>query len=149
MATQQPATFKSTQILYWAMFLGQFLMGVVLFYVVGAADQIPSSPFDLIIPAAPILGFAASFFMGQQRKSTIPDQNAPMLEKLEHYRTSNIIKYALAEGGNLICLVLTFIMANETYFIWYGLGLAGFVLLRPNKEQFKTDYGIGHGEEFE
>ena len=147
MATQQPATFKSTLIIYWAMFLGQFLIGTILMFVMDGEEKTPDAPFDIIIPLAAIMGAAGAYFIGHKRKGSIPIAGT-VQEKLDHYRTSNVLKYALAEGGNLIALILIFTMAGTNYLIWFGLGLVAFVLLRPNKDQFKMEYEIGHGERF-
>ncbi|MEO1258111.1 MAG: hypothetical protein AAFZ15_04915 [Bacteroidota bacterium] len=148
MAQPQPATFKQTQILYYGMFIGQAFMALVIFYLMQEGpENSPVSPFDIIIPGAVVMGFAVSYFIGQQRKNAIP-VNGSMQEKLDHYRTTNIIKWALLEGGNLISLVLTFATANTNYLLWFGLGLAAFVLLRPSKDKFMEEYQIKSGEDF-
>ena len=149
MATQnQPATFKQTQIAYYAMFMGQAFIALMIFYLMQESNgNAPESPFDIIIPGAVVIGFAASYFIAQQRKNGIP-VNGSVQEKIDHYRTTSIMKWAIMEGGNLISLVLTFVMANTNYLMWFGLGLAAFVLLRPAKDKFMEEYQINNAEEF-
>ena len=146
---QQPASFKQIQILYYALFMGQAFMALVIFYLMQEGyENSPEFPFDIIIPGAVVMGFAISYFIGQQRKNDIP-VNGNMQEKLDHYRTTNILKWAILEGGNLISLILTFVMASTNYLLWFGLGLAAFVLLRPAKDKFMEEYQVKSREDFE
>ncbi|MEZ4932688.1 MAG: hypothetical protein R2788_11275 [Saprospiraceae bacterium] len=150
MANQiQPASFKRTQILYYGLFIGQALMGLVMFYAMETdlkKEVVP--PFNFVIPGAVLFGLMASYFIGQMRNNGIPT-NGTIQEKLTHYQSTSILKFALMEGGNLISLVLTFMMANTNYLMWFGLGLAAFFLLRPNKDSFMEQYQVKMGEEFE
>ncbi len=147
-AKPPPASFKQTQILYYALFAGQAMIGLILFYLMqdNPQDREVVPPFSFIIPGAVLFGIAAAYFIGQKRQSDIP-VNGIVQEKLEHFKSSSILKYALAEGGNLISLLLTFTMANSNYMIWFVIGLAVFILLRPKRDQFIED--IRPGEEFE
>ena len=147
---QQPASFKKTQILYYSLFIGQVLMGIIFFYIMrmGEINTLVVPPYNFIIPGAVVIGWLASYYVGQLRGNSIPEEGSTQ-EKLEHYQTSSLFKYALAEGGNLISLVFTFMMANTNYLIWFGFGLAAFILLKPNREQFMDQYKVRDGEEFE
>lgn len=145
----QPATFKRTQIIYYGLFAGQALMGLVLFFVMqDSITQEVVPPFNYVIPGAVLFGITASYFIGQMRNNGIPT-NGTTQEKLAHYHFSSILNFALMEGGNLISLVLTFAVANTNYLMWFGLGLAAFVLLRPNKDSFMERYQVKMGEEFD
>ena len=151
MATQQqPATFKQTYILYYALFAGQALIGLILFYLMQDTPQDKEVvfPFNFLIPGAVVFGIVGAYFIGQMKQNDIPT-NGTIQEKLDYFRNSSIMKYAIAEGGNLISLVLTYAMASSNYMIWFVVGLTYFIMLRPSKEKFMEDYQVGHGEEFE
>ena len=146
---KRPASFRAVTIIYFGLLIGQAILAMILFYMMqGQTQQLPEAPFNMIIPGAVFFGMAGAYLIGQQRASGIPI-NGTTQEKLEHFQTSKIIQLALAEGGNLISLVLTFTMANTQYMMWFGIGLAVFILLRPAKDRFMEDYQIGVGESFE
>lgn len=145
----QLASFKKTQILYYGLFIGQALMGIVMFYIMqDSMEKEVMPPFNFIIPGAVLFGILSSRFIGQIKNNNIPT-NGSIQEKLTHYQSSSILKFALMEVGNLISLVLAFVMANTGDLIWFGIGLAAFVLLMPKRDAFIETYHVKPGEEFE
>lgn len=142
----QPTTFKHLQIIYFALLLGQVFMGLVIFFLM--KDQAAGTvevPFNFIIPGAVIFGIIGSQFLQRKQNGSIPTSGTPD-EKFAHFRKWGIMKWAIAEGGNLLSLVLTFIMGNMTTYTWFGVGLVMFAFLRPTLDKFATDYQLSPNE---
>lgn len=145
--SQKPNLFKQTQILYFALLLGQVLMGVMLFMLMKGrpADAPVDFPFNYIIPAAVVLGIVASQLFHRKQNASIPT-SAPLDEKLAHFRKWGIMKWAVAEGGNLLSLILTFLLGNITTYVWFGVGVVMFAFLRPTLDKFASDYQLSQKE---
>ncbi len=151
MAVSQPASFKRIQIIFTGLFAGQFMMALALYYVMqqgNAQEREVLPPFNYLIPGVVVVGFAIAYYVGLWRNKNLPVK-ATTQEKLEHFQTTSMLKYAFAEGGNLISLVLTFLQGNTNYLMFFGLGLAAFVFLKPDRNVFISQYDIGVGEEFD
>jgi hypothetical protein len=139
--------FKQTQIIYFGLLIGQVLMGVLLFLLMQKMELERSveSPFNLIIPGAVAVGIIASQFLQRKQTESLPI-SASIGQKLEHFRKWGIMKWAVAEGGNLLSLVLTFLFGNITTYIWFGVGVVMFAFLRPTLDKFANDYQISQTE---
>ena len=145
--TQQPTTFKTVQILFYALLGGQLFFGLVIFFLMknDLADRSVESPYHIIIPMAVVLGIAASRMIWQKQKGGIP-LKASAKEKIEHYRRALVMRAAIAEGANLIALLFTFSFATIPYLLWFGLGIATFALLRPTLDGFSQEYQLTQNE---
>ncbi|HFA50704.1 MAG TPA: hypothetical protein ENJ95_16980 [Bacteroidetes bacterium] len=150
MSTQniQPNSFKATIIIYYGLFAGQALMGLIFYYLMqseGREDTL-ESPFNIIIPGAVAFGIIASYLVGQYQKNNLPPAGSSADEKLEHFRRWSIVRFALLEGGNLVALVLAFMFGSINYMLCFVVGLAAFILLRPVKDRFVQDYQVSRSE---
>jgi len=67
-------------------------------------------------------------------------------EKLTHYRASNILRWALLEGVNLINLIFFFLSKNYFFLLMFGLGFLIFFFTRPSKNGFTEDYKLNYEE---
>lgn len=144
---QQPFTFKQAQILYFALLVGQVLIGIILFFQMqnGPYRAEVEKPFDLLIPALVILGIGISQFLQRKQLASAP-VSAPLAEKLAHFRRWLVMKCGVAEAGNLLALALTFMFGNTTSFMWFGVGVALFFFLRPTPDGFAVDYQLSQEE---
>ena len=133
--------------MYFGLLVGQVLMGVLLFFLMQKMEleRQVESPYNFIIPGAVILGIIASQFFQRKQMEGLPT-SAPLSEKLAHFRKWGIVKWAVAEGGNLVSLILTFLFGNITTYIWFGVGVLMFAFLRPTLDKFATDYQISQSE---
>lgn len=143
----RPNLFKQTQIVYIGLLLGQVLMGVILFFLLQKMERELSAefPFNYIIPGAVVFGIIAAQFFQRKQSESIPTSGS-LEEKMAHFRKWGIMKWAVAEGGNLISLILTFLFGNIVSYLWFGIGVVMFAFLRPTLDKFATDYQLSQKE---
>ncbi len=146
--TFQPKSFKAIVIIYYALFVGQALLGLVIFFLMQGVERTESleSPFNIIIPGAVALGIIGAYYIGQYQKNNLPPMSSTADEKLEHFRRWSVARFAIAESGNLASLVLAFLFGSINYMTYFVIGLAAYILLRPIKEKFIDDYKLGQSE---
>ena len=143
----QPNLFKQTQIIYIGLLVGQVLMGVILFFMMQkiGSDRTVEFPFNYVIPAAVVFGIIGSQFFQKKQMASIPTSGS-LDEKLAHFRRMGIMKWAVAEGGNLFSLILTFLFGNIVSYMWFGIGVVMFAFLRPTLDKFAMDYQLSQKE---
>jgi hypothetical protein len=129
------------------MLAGQVLIGLILWYLMmGKANQSELYPgYKWIAPVAVLGCIAVSFLLGNKHREGIPALTK-LDEKLDHFRRTSIVRYALVEGGNLIAVLLAFMSSDDSLLLWFALGIAAFVLLRPSLDDFAGRYSLSDSE---
>lgn len=143
--------FKQIILIYGALMLGQVLFClVVIFIVTSGPDPAPQegTPFELIVPTVIFVAIAGSFFVYRMRKQQGTALTG-LSNKVEHYRTTAIMRSAILEGANLLAIFITFVTNNLNFLLWFSLGLLVFLYFRPSVEQFIRDYALSGQEEQE
>lgn len=147
-------SFKSINIIYYALVAGQIMMAAVLFYMVtsdggevGFSWEM-SNPFHLIAPTLILGSIVMSTFLYNNRLREGRSQTG-FFEKLQHYRGTIIIRSALMEGANLVCLVFFFLEQNYFFLALFFVGLAAFLMVRPSVQVFKENYKLTEEERME
>ena len=138
---------KQTQVLHLALILGPILMSTMLWFAIGTNDEF-SEPtiFPKVFPI--VLGsiFAAAFYIYKIRVSQ-RGEIVDLLTKVEHYRSTSILRWAMLEGGALISMLFYFFMENNFVFlILFAIALIGLAYSRPSKNQFAEDYNLSNQE---
>lgn len=143
MVNKKPASFKSSTIIYYALFIGQAFMGGIIFFVKSGEEMQGEvlSPYNMLIPLAVFAGSMGAYLLRQHFTKSIPVSGSTQ-DKLEHFQRYNTVGYAVAEGGNLMSLMLAFIFGNINSFLWFGIGLGIFLLFRPDRSRFIEDYQV-------
>lgn len=139
--------FKTLNIVYLAMIAGQILFCVVVFVVgneEGASKDM--SIFQTIVPAVSIGTLGVSFLLYNQRRQAGKAIKG-LREKADHYRVSNIIRFALVEGGNLVAVVAVLLTGSTFFLLFFVLGLAVFAIYRPSSQGFIKDYELSMNEQ--
>ena len=141
--------YRSIYLLYVALFLGQILMGFVIIFLITRPDHALKDGSDyptlglLIILLA---GGAAWWINSMRREQIFKLRFANLLEKMQHYRTSILIRSAITEAANLFCLVIALLESSLTPLLFFCLGLGVFLFFRPKSQEFIANYGLD-GEE--
>ncbi len=146
--------FKSINILYYALVAGQIMMAAVLYYMTTTGSgEVEfswemSNPFHIIAPTLVLGSIVMGTFLYNSRLREGKSQTG-FLEKLQHYRATIIIRSALMEGANLICLIFFFLTQNYFFLFLFFIGLATFLMIRPSAQVFKDNYKLTEEERME
>lgn len=138
--------FKSTQILYLALLMGQMLFAGVVYFLLtpdnlNEVTTAPSSIFQNILPFVMVSSIGLAFYLYKIRLQQVPSMQ-DLSEKITHHRTTNIIRWAFIEGANFFALVVAMLEGTPFYLIYFGLGLLVFVFMRPTVNGFAKDYNL-------
>lgn len=132
---------KQLNIIYLALIAGQIMMcGIFLLLKIQEGGE-TTSTYIYIGPLISIATITAAFAIhkthkNKARKLTIEE------EKLGHHRVSNITRWALLEGGNLINVIFFYLEGNYIYLMFFALGMIAFTMFRPTEKVFKEEYRI-------
>jgi hypothetical protein len=137
--------YKSIQIIYIAVFLGQVVSFVIALILVenGIINPVQSADglFKIMIPA---VGIGAMFAANRNYNKNITgvNKNDVLIIKLTKYRSSKIIQWAIIEASSFLSL-LGFILTSDYLYVIVFLFMLGFIILiRPSKEQIRKDLNI-------
>ena len=146
----QPTSFKSTLIVYYALLMGEILMCLIFSYLtISESNPILDMSFGdikqllvlLLVPAAIMIShYLYSNKIREGKKLNGFD------EKLSHFRASNILRWSLLNGVNLINLIFFFLSQNYFFLLTFGFGLLFFLFARPSENGFIEDYKLDYEE---
>lgn len=142
--------FKLISIIHLALALGFTLFGLVVSFLV-ADFQHPDKVSDFakllvyLVPGIVIVGIVASKMIFNTRLNTLKDEIDFRL-KLEKYRETLIIRYALLEGPGIFALASVFITNNIEYLIYAGTMLILLLLKRPTIKSAINDLELDQNE---
>ena len=141
--------FKGNYILYYALMAGQVLIALVISYLmIGAEMKFSwemSNPFYLIAPILIFSCISISSFLFIKRMEEAKTIKG-FSEKLKHYRGSIILRSAMLEGANLICIIFYFLEQNYFFLLLFFVGFCAFLLVRPSEDNFKEIYRLTEDE---
>ncbi|MEM6771320.1 MAG: hypothetical protein AAF597_12125 [Bacteroidota bacterium] len=138
--------FRSLQVLFYAMLIGQLLFMLVVIFLVqngemGERSHIFGENEDLIIAGVYVMVMIGlSRFIDGMWKKQIPTVQRVNRSAFGHYRNTVILRLAILEGAGLLTIVLALVTSNPTLFLATALGLMAFWLARPAEEEFTERY---------
>lgn len=141
MSQQPKEVFKNLNLIYLALISGQLLMcGVFVFISMHKAATASS----ILIYIAPIvsIGTITVAFLLRNNHSAEAQELKDDKEKINHFRSSHIIRWALLEGGNLCMLIFFYLEGHYLYLFLFACGMAAFAYLKPKENTLKEDYNI-------
>ena len=155
MATERISSnneFKGIYILYYALVAGQVLIALIMSYLLIDAEKIfsweMSNPFHLIAPILMLSSISISSFLFTKKMEEAKSIKG-LSEKLEHYRGAIILRSAMLEGANLVCIIFFFLEQNYFFLLLFFIGFCAFLLVRPSEENFKEKYRLTEEERME
>ncbi len=142
--------FKSLQIIYFALLIGQLGVAVFLIFATGLSGTTNSDQiFRFIVPIMLVGGIFGSYLIYNKKREEGAALNS-LEEKVFHYRTSTILRCAIMEGVVLTSLVFFFLEGGASYYLLFAaIGLAVFFTFRPTIAAFTSDYKLSRKEEEE
>jgi hypothetical protein len=154
MGTQTFATpkegFKQTQTLHLALILGLVLMSSMLWLTISTDEvALEQTILSQVLPIV-LAGLIVVAFYVYKMRIANQGELTSLLEKVEHYRASNIIKWALMEGAGLMSMLFYFFIEDGLLFpVIFGCALLGLAYSRPSIDQFAKDYNLTNQESSE
>lgn len=144
--------FKRSYILYYALIAGQVLIALIISYLMIGSEITfswdMSNPFHLTAPILMLSCISMSSLLFTKKMEEAKSITG-LFPKLEHYRSAIILRSALLEGANLICIIFYFLELNYFFLLLFFIGLGAFLLIRPSEDMFKEKYRLTEEERLE
>jgi len=151
---------QQMNILYLGLIGGQIMMLVALWFGIGmniGAEDTGSSravgetdPIVFIFAAIFFASTSMSFFLYNKKKVEGAALKGSLMEKLNHYRSSFILRAALLEGPNLMMLVAYFFIEPHILLLTlFAIGLMCFIFIQPTVRRISDDYQLSISEQSE
>jgi len=152
MATERVTSaneFKGNYILYYSLLAGQVLIALVISYLIIDTEKNftwdMSNPFHLVAPILMLSAVSMSSLLFTNKMEEAKNIKG-LYGKLEHYRSSIILRSALLEGANLVCVIFFFLEQNYFFLLLFFLGFCVFLLVRPSEDSFREKYRLTEEE---
>jgi len=138
--------FKSLQILYYTLLGSCLFAGLFLMVLWPTYKETGNNYMMLIIIGAITFSclFLSSFIYNKRMKQA--KNLGDLQEKLFHYRSNSIYRWALLEGPALWCVLMKFMLGNDLYLLLYGMAVVMLFLARPTVEGFIKDFQLNSQE---
>jgi hypothetical protein len=137
--------FKSIQVLFMALVMGQVMVAGALFaFVTPPAKTDDLTPKFMVVLSIGLL-FVVWFVWKKRMEHA---QNTPYLsQKLSQYLTASLIKWALFEWMTFTCLIVYFFISPEPYLLAPAtISILAMGALYPNKNRIIQDLGLSSTE---
>jgi F0F1-type ATP synthase membrane subunit c/vacuolar-type H+-ATPase subunit K len=138
-ATNIEEIYRAALSLWLAMLMSQFMFFVLIYFAkpglfnLDALTEFPKE-IDLVILALGFVGlmtFALSFVVKAKFiKSAVEKQQPTLVQQAQ------IVAYALCEATSLFGLITAFAFEFRYFFLWIFVGLLGFLLHFPRRDNF-------------
>ncbi len=129
--------YRTLAILWFALFVSQFLLLLVIFFTKPELFQFDFAkpllgkyaPIIIIFAMAAIFNIAISFFLKKKYLGqAVADQN------IHFVQTAMIVGCALCESVSLFGMMLAFVADYQYYFLWFILGIGAMIFHFPRRD---------------
>lgn len=149
MSESSASYLRVLQILFGGLLMGLVAFAAIVFFLVegqgmGSSDM--GTEFMLIVGGATIVIIAGGLLVSKRvLDDTKP--NADVGEKLDRYRTAQLVRYVTAEGPGLLAQVGFLLTGNKAYFA-LGAVLIGYLIwMRPTRDKIIQDLNLSQEEQ--
>lgn len=144
------AYFLTQSILHFALFTGQFLFGIVAYYLATTegfttGNKELEDMFLVIVPLVALGGIVGGIFLSKTQIENIK-QKESLREKLSAYQTLLIIKYALLEGPSFLAIIGYMFTTNTVFMGIAAIIILLFILYRPTVAKTITELELSQAE---
>jgi hypothetical protein len=127
-------------IIHKAMLLGQFILAVIMFYMIYSNQLQPSmKEKERMLQVIAIALSAAGFFGGanifRRKLQEIRTMQGGIQERFAAYRTACILQWALLEGPCIFSIIGFFLTGNYAFLALAGMFIILFALQSPTKNK--------------
>ncbi|HOY06472.1 MAG TPA: hypothetical protein PLO67_13770 [Saprospiraceae bacterium] len=140
--------FRSLQILFSALLVGQIVVMVIIYNIQEppAGDMAFKNTVAKWLPLLLIVQAGLAFFLNRTKLETARSKST-IEEKLEDYRIASVLKWALLEGGTLISIVLFFVWGPVLFFYYAIIMAALFATQFPSRQRLINELDISANEQ--
>lgn len=146
----QVNNFRGTLIIYYALLIGQLLICIILsFLTISESNPTLDMSFGDIKQLLVLLLLPGAIMISHYLYSNKIREGKRLSgygEKVEHFRASSILRWALLEGVNLINLIFFFLSQNYFFLLTFAFGFLFFLFARPSEDGFTEDYKLTYEE---
>ncbi|MBK8555614.1 MAG: hypothetical protein IPL65_07520 [Lewinellaceae bacterium] len=139
---------QSLSVLFYSLLGGQLLVGLVLYFFFPPVPEAgPDDVFQFVLPVVLVSCIGLSLLLAPKRIAMAKE--AQTLEaKLLGYRSAWVMRWALVEGGTLLCLVgYFFVSGNILFLVMAGVGIVFFgTQLPPSSDRLVSDLALSSQE---
>jgi len=141
--------FKDNQVLWISLMVGLLIISAI-FALIGDLTfrGFEMNVFMLVATVLAIGCFAMSFIIYNNRQKEISNITG-LRKKLDHYRSTFVVRAALLEGMSLVALMFMFLEANYAYLFFAVIGIGLLYTLQPKLETFLAEYNLSVSEKLE
>ena len=135
---------KTLTIIHFALVAGQVIFIAVVTGLNGSTKILLDAEKDPLIFAVPglaLIVLVAGAMLGKKLAETAA-QKATLNEKLHHYRSALILRYAMIEGASLFGIVAYFLSGNFFFIIVSIVMILVMAMLRPTRHKIEEDLKI-------
>jgi len=142
----------SLRIIHFALIVGQLIFAGIVIYLVDNGSSPNLKEYNnvfLIIAIFFTFGaiFAGNTIYKSKLKAILPGEK--VIEKLQIYRVTLIIKYGILEGAAMFSIVAYFLIANFLFLIFLGVIIAAFLFSTPSVDKIVLDLKLSANEKDE
>lgn len=137
--------FKQIRIIFFALIAGQLIYFFVALILVGNNSFAVDEDYENLpgfLALLIIVSLVISSKYLYRRLISAQTGNSTLDEKINSYRTNNIIKFALLEGANLISITFYLLTGDFLYLAMFIIVLALNFIYFPGKEKFMMDFEL-------
>jgi hypothetical protein len=131
---QKTGFLKSMQVIFGALFMGQAMLGFVLYFIKKQESAESESMINNILPLAVMSMIVVGYFIFNTRLKALVDAS-DLDTKKGIYRSASLIKWALFEAATLFSFVCYLSFGNILFFYIGWLSLAHFIVHFPSQER--------------
>ena len=141
--------FRQLKIIFFTLATGQIIYFLISLVLIKEELVILNKDFNtvlgFIVPVLVVIMVVASKLLYNHTINS-SDRKASKAEKLNLYRTTNIIKFALLEGANLLSITFYLMTGDFLYAGMFIIVMAIFFVNSPGKEKFMAEFGLSSFE---
>lgn len=135
--------FTTLNIIFLGLLGGQLIYFAIALFLIQSGNmkgiEGVGTVFMFITPVVVFFSIFASKMIYSKLVNAF-DKSRSIEERLNSYRTSNIVRLAIIEGANIFTISIMIITADYLYAAFFALLIAFFWLNKPGEEKFKMDY---------
>lgn len=135
--------FSTLNIIFFGLLSGQLIYFAIALFLIQSGNmkgiEGVETVFMFITPVVVFFSIFASKMIYSKLVNAF-DKSRSIEERLNSYRTSNIVKLAIIEGANIFTISIMIITSDYLYATFFALLIAFFWLNKPGEEKFKMDY---------
>ncbi|MEO1448179.1 MAG: hypothetical protein AAFV07_01560 [Bacteroidota bacterium] len=149
MSTSNASYLRVLQILFGALIMGLVAFSAIVFFLVEGQEMGGSDlgmQFLIIVVGVTVASIAAGMLISKRVLDDIkPD--AKVGEKLDRYRSAQLVRYVTAEGPGLLAQI-GFLLTGEKQYFALGALLLGYLLwMRPTRDKIIQDLNLNQEEQ--